>query len=192
MNFPILQNISAKSPKIPKLQHSPSVSPASLLRDDCKEFEIRVRIIDQAVGMPLWTVVAYPFTDRCLLPVKDYRAAPCRDKNNFAAVFMCMHPYRCPGTRSPSMMRLVPSKNIFARNSFSPPLKEGRTESSILLKSIFIIAVLPSLISRLEFAEEPDIILEIVAEVLDLPFEHCDTLHSHSECKSAVFLAVYA
>ena len=167
MNFPILQNISAKSPKIPKLQHSPSVSPASLLRDDCKEFEIRVRII----------VDMHP--NRRARHKKPFHDAVGPVKEHFRTQFLL-----------PSLER---GKNgIFARNSFSPPLKEGRTESSILLKSIFIIAVLPSLISRLEFAEEPDIILEIVAEILYLPFEHCDTLHSHSECKSAVFLAVYA
>ena len=32
----------------------------------------------------------------------------------------------------------------------------------------------------LEFAEEADVVLEVEAEVLDLPFEHGDALHAHS------------
>lgn len=43
-----------------------------------------------------------------------------------------------------------------------------------------------------KFLEEAQVVLEVVAEVLDLPFEHGDTLHSHSECKTAVLPAVDA
>ena len=42
----------------------------------------------------------------------------------------------------------------------------------------------------LEFLEEAEVVLKVVSEILDLPFEHCNTLDSHSECKSAVLLAV--
>ena len=192
MNFPILQNISAKSPKIPKLQHSPSVSPASLLRDDCKEFEIRVRIIDQAVGMSLRTVMAYPFTDRLLLPVKDYRAVPCSDENDFTAVFVGMHPNRRARHKKPFHDAVGPVKEHFRTQFLLPSLERGKNGKLNLAEIYIHYPQYYQLISRLEFAEEPDIVLEIVAEILDLPFEHCDTLHSHSECKSAVFLAVYA
>ena len=42
----------------------------------------------------------------------------------------------------------------------------------------------------LEFLEEAEVILEIVSKVADLPLEHCDTLHTHTEGETAVFLAV--
>lgn len=45
---------------------------------------------------------------------------------------------------------------------------------------------------RFKFLEEAEVVLEVVTEVIDLPFEHSDALKSHSECESAVFLRVYA
>ena len=36
----------------------------------------------------------------------------------------------------------------------------------------------------LKFPEEPYIILKIVAQILNLPFEHCNSLHTHTECKA--------
>ena len=44
----------------------------------------------------------------------------------------------------------------------------------------------------LEFAEEADIVLKVEAEILDLPFEHGDALHTHSESESGVLLGVDA
>ena len=44
----------------------------------------------------------------------------------------------------------------------------------------------------LEFAEEADVVLEVEAEVLDLPFEHGDALHAHSEGETGVLLGVDA
>ena len=44
----------------------------------------------------------------------------------------------------------------------------------------------------LEFAEEADIVLEVEAEVLDLPFEHGDALYTHSEGETGVLLGVDA
>jgi len=44
----------------------------------------------------------------------------------------------------------------------------------------------------LELLQETEVVLEVVAEVTHLPLEHRDTLDSHSECESAVFLAVDA
>jgi len=43
-----------------------------------------------------------------------------------------------------------------------------------------------------ELFQEPQVVLEIVAEVTDLPLEHGDTLHSHTEGETAVFPAVDA
>ena len=45
---------------------------------------------------------------------------------------------------------------------------------------------------RFKFLEEAEVVLEVVTEVIDLPFEHSDALKSHSECESAVFLRVYS
>ena len=50
----------------------------------------------------------------------------------------------------------------------------------------------PRLERSLEFLEEAEVVLKVVAEVADLPFEHRDTLHSHTECESAVLPAVDA
>ena len=44
----------------------------------------------------------------------------------------------------------------------------------------------------LEFAEEADVVLEVEAEVLDLPFEHGDALYAHSEGEPGVLLGVDA
>ena len=43
-----------------------------------------------------------------------------------------------------------------------------------------------------ELLEEAEVVLEIVAEVANLPLEHGDTLHTHSEGESAVLPAVDA
>ena len=40
--------------------------------------------------------------------------------------------------------------------------------------------------------EESEVVLKIIAEVTNLPLEHCDTLDTHSECEAAVLLAVDA
>ena len=45
---------------------------------------------------------------------------------------------------------------------------------------------------RFKLLEEAEVVFEIVAEVTNLPFEHCDTLYTHSECEAAVLLAVDA
>ena len=130
MNFPILQNISAKSPKIPKLQHSPSTAQVSLQRDDCEEFEIRVRIIDQAVGVTLGAIVAETGMDRSLLPVKDYRAVPCRDENDFAAVFVGMHPDRRARHKKPFHDAVGPVKEHFRTQFLLPSLERGKKAPS--------------------------------------------------------------
>lgn len=44
----------------------------------------------------------------------------------------------------------------------------------------------------LKFLEEAEIVLEVVPEVLDLPFEHGNALNTHAEGKTAVLLAVNA
>ena len=41
-----------------------------------------------------------------------------------------------------------------------------------------------------EFGEEAKVVLEIVAKVVDLPFEHCYTFQTHSEGETAILLAV--
>ena len=41
-----------------------------------------------------------------------------------------------------------------------------------------------------EFLKEPEVVLEVVTQVAYLPLEHCNSLDSHSECKSAVLFAV--
>ena len=35
-----------------------------------------------------------------------------------------------------------------------------------------------------EFLKEAEVVLEVVTEVVDPPFEHSDALQAHSECKS--------
>ena len=61
---------------------------------------------------------------------------------------------------------------------------------------IFLISKINSQKFRLnygfEFAEEADVVLEVVAEVLDLPFEHRDALDSHTESKTAIYLGINA
>ena len=42
----------------------------------------------------------------------------------------------------------------------------------------------------LELLEEAEVVFEVVAEVTYLPFEHGDTLHTHTEGESAVLFAV--
>ncbi len=42
----------------------------------------------------------------------------------------------------------------------------------------------------LEFREEPQVVLEIVTKVVDLPLEHRDALQAHSEGETAVLAAV--
>ena len=42
----------------------------------------------------------------------------------------------------------------------------------------------------LELLEETEVVLEVVAKVADLPLEHRDTLHTHTEGETAVLLAV--
>ena len=44
----------------------------------------------------------------------------------------------------------------------------------------------------LKLAEEADIVFGEHAEVLDLIFQVCDTLHTHSESKAGVLLRIYA
>ena len=44
----------------------------------------------------------------------------------------------------------------------------------------------------LEFLEETEVVLKVIAQVLHLPFEHGNPLDTHSEGKSAVLAAVYA
>ncbi len=41
-----------------------------------------------------------------------------------------------------------------------------------------------------ELFQEPQVVFKIISEVANLPLQHSDSLNSHSECKSAVFLAV--
>ena len=41
-----------------------------------------------------------------------------------------------------------------------------------------------------EFLEEAEVVLEVIAKVANLPFEHCDTLDTHSEGETAVLLTV--
>ena len=106
-------------------------------------------------------------------------------------------PIDAPGTRSPFHKKpfhdaVGPVKEHFRTQFLLPSLERGKNGKLNLAEIYIHYPQYYQLISSLEFAEEPYIILEIVAEVLDLPFEHCDTLHSHSECKSAVLLAVYA
>ena len=36
----------------------------------------------------------------------------------------------------------------------------------------------------LKFPEEPYVILKIVAQILNLPLEHCNSLHTHTKCKA--------
>ena len=48
------------------------------------------------------------------------------------------------------------------------------------------------LYSGAEFLEEPKVVLEVMAEVVDLPLEHGNSLDTHTEGESAVLLAVYA
>ena len=43
-----------------------------------------------------------------------------------------------------------------------------------------------------EFVEEAEVVFEVVAEVVDLPFEHGDALNAHAECESAVLFGIYA
>ena len=43
-----------------------------------------------------------------------------------------------------------------------------------------------------ELGEEAEVVLEVVAEVIDLPFQHGDALESHSESEAGIFLRVYA
>ena len=45
---------------------------------------------------------------------------------------------------------------------------------------------------RLELLEEAKVVLEVVSEVTNLPLEHRNTLYTHTECESAVLLAVNA
>ena len=44
----------------------------------------------------------------------------------------------------------------------------------------------------LELLQETKVILEIIAEVAHLPLEHGNTLNTHTECETAVLLAVNA
>lgn len=43
-----------------------------------------------------------------------------------------------------------------------------------------------------EFLEEADVVLEVVAEVLDLPLQHSYALKAHAECEAAVDLRINA
>ena len=47
-----------------------------------------------------------------------------------------------------------------------------------------------SLQRSLELLKEAKVVLEVVAKVANLPLEHCDTLHTHTESEAAVLLAV--
>ena len=44
----------------------------------------------------------------------------------------------------------------------------------------------------LELLQETEVILEIIAEVAHLPLKHGNTLNTHTECETAVLLAVNA
>ena len=48
------------------------------------------------------------------------------------------------------------------------------------------------LVCGLKLLEETDIVLGEHAQVLDLVFEVCDTLNTHTQSESSIFLAVYA
>lgn len=43
-----------------------------------------------------------------------------------------------------------------------------------------------------ELFEEAEVVLEVVAKIFYLPFQHGDTLDAHTEGEAAVFLAVDA
>ena len=160
-----------------------------MLGNHGKKLKIRIGIIDQAVSMAFRAIMAHSRKDRTLFSVEYHGTAAREDINHLAIALVPVHSDGCAGYEFRQHDPVLPVERHLGQQLLVPAL-EGRERHEIGPGEIYVHG--KALNKRFEFPQETEVVFEIVAEILDLPFQHGDTFDTHAESETAVFSAVYS